>query len=335
MAVVFANLGASSGTTPVAPDIRDLTDAISYTIPSWDPPNDGIVCLAIFSGENAGNIGITDVTGNGDVWTNVDTKSYLDSGTPTRTIDLFVAYGADLTTGATLIDFDPNTEIFCYVSIFHITGADEQPSQPADAFPNAFSGEGTGTGTGTIDLPAPISSGNRSLILVAHNANEAITNDAGYTKLDDLNGAGPAIGIITTCDEDGFADAAFTWTTSAAFGYIAFEVAESTQRLDKGYARLFGPAHLTTAETTLFEAHAVQRVEIRSIDINNPTGGTVTATFTVAGQLLIEVPIPAGESRNLRRYLANNELAFGDSIVGQASADSSLVCTINGYVRDA
>lgn len=340
MSIAVTNLGVSTGTTPQAPDIRDLTDLSTYTIPSWDPPDSGIVCLAIFSGENAGNIGIDSVTGNGDFWTQVDGKSYLDSGTPTRDIEFFVAYGASLTTGATLIDFAGITQVFCYVSIFQITGADEQVGQPQDCFISSTPGEGTGTGTGTIDLAPAVFAGNRALILLAHNANEAITVDASYTKIDDMNGAGPTMGIVTAYDPDGYADPAFTWTTSANFGYLAFEIQEGPPRRPKGYSRLFGPAQLSTVATTLLTVHPSQRIDVRNIDVNNPTAGTVTATFSILSDesvstRFVEVPIPAGESINLRRFLGNQALEVGDFIQGKASADSSLVATINGYVTDA
>lgn len=227
MAISFANLGASSGTTEQAPDIREIVDATSYTIPSWDPPNDGIVVLCILNGENAGNIDIASVTGNGDFWTLVHAQQY--PATPvTRNMSIYAAYGADLTTAATVIDYGGATQLNCYVSIFHILGADESGAVNASPWvmSNLVSGDALAAST-TLDFGTASAEANRGIAFVAHNANEVISGDGVWTKMDDMNGAGPAVGMITSVDESGLRDPFFSWTSSVAFGFIGLEVKAS------------------------------------------------------------------------------------------------------------
>lgn len=232
MAISFANLGASTGTTEQAPDIRNIVDATSYTIPSWDPPNDGIVVLCIFNGENSGNIDIASVTGNGDFWTFVHAQEY--PATPvSRGMAIYAAYGADLTTAATVIDYGGVTQLMCYVSIFHITGADESGAVSTSPWvlSNLVSGTDSGSST-TLNFGAASAADNRGIAFVAHNANEVVAGDGVWTQMDDMNGAGPAVGMITSVDAGGLRDPFFSWTSSVAFGFIGLEVkasgAEST-----------------------------------------------------------------------------------------------------------
>ena len=235
MPIAITNLGVSTGTTEQAPDLRALTDATSYTIPSWNPPDDGIVALCIFNGNGAGDVFIDSVTGNGDFWQPLVDTQY--PGTPTRNMEIYVAYGADLTTGETVIDFAGITELNCYVSIFHITEADED-GLAIDAFGLKEVGGGTATSASHNWTGTPRDANSRALYFVAHNANEEITQPGSLTKLDDMNGAGPAVGMITAWEDDGFTDpsGSFTWTTSADFGVIAVEIlaADVEDTADKG-----------------------------------------------------------------------------------------------------
>jgi hypothetical protein len=351
MPVTFTNLGASTGTTEQAPDIRNLTDATSYTIPSWNPPDDGIVVLCIFSGENAGNIGITSVTGNGDVWEQIDTIEY-PVGAETRTLDVYAARGEDLTTGITTIDFSPNTEIYCYVSIFHIQGADEAQAMLQDTFTAqpTVDATGTGTGTGTIDFAAPASAGNRALIVGAHTANEAITVDAGYTKLDDMNGAGPAMGIVTAFDPDGVSDAAFTWTTSTNYAFLGFEIREAvtTQETPK-FTRpgrrvpkaLFGPAINDGNPQVFYTVPAGIRTLVRFVHVSNAGGAEEEFRLAVgdpdvdANRILNWVGggngIPANSYRNRTLSIWLNP---GETLQGYTSGSLSTI-RIDGYERPA
>lgn len=224
MAIAFTNLGLSTGTADQPPDIRNVTDATSFTIASWDPPNDGIVLLCIQNSNNAGSIAISTVTGNGDFWSWIADNQY--SGSPaTRQLSIYAAYGVDLITGATVIDFGANTQINCYVSIFHVTGADE--SGVVDTSPWEFSNAqldlGTSTGA-TILFNNPANSNNRGIAFIAHNANEVVSEDTTWTNMDDMNGAGPAMGMLTAVDESGLSDPTFSWTTSADFGLIGMEM---------------------------------------------------------------------------------------------------------------
>src|SRR3990172_9983992 len=109
MAITFTNLGASSGTTAVAPDIRDINDLTSYTIPSWNPPDDGIVMLCIFNGRADGEVVLNSVTGNGNVWNSIGDWQYPQEAV-TRGIEIQAAYGSQLSEGATVIEYDIFTQ---------------------------------------------------------------------------------------------------------------------------------------------------------------------------------------------------------------------------------
>jgi len=231
MAITFTNLGASSGTTAVAPDIRDINDLTSYTIPSWNPPDDGIVMLCIFNGRADGEVVLNSVTGNGNVWNSIGDWQYPQEAV-TRGIEIQAAYGSQLSEGATVIEYDIFTQLMCYVSIFHVQGANEIPPiyenlrNPV----NNIQADGSGTSTDglIVNNEGPFNSESRGLLFLAHNANEAITLDPTWVKLDDMNGAGPAVGMITAYDPDGISDPDCTWTTSTGWGAVMLELKSAT-----------------------------------------------------------------------------------------------------------
>lgn len=346
MAIAFTNLGVSTGTTEQAPDIRDITDLSTYTIPSWDPPDDGIVLLCIFNGQAGGQVFVDSVLGNGDTWEPIHDIVW-PSGTEIRACSIFGAFGADLTTGATTIDYAGQVQILCYVSIFHITGADESGTV-VNAFAQFLNGEATSTGV-TIDFPAAANADNRAVAFVAHNANEAISDDATWTKMDDMNGAGPAVGMITAVDEGGVRDPAFTWTTNAAYGYLALEVkiappaappetpkfAWPPRRVPK---RLFGPGHVDDIEQILYTVPAGIRAMVRNVHVQNPSGGVIEFTLAIGdinvpGNKIIFESIPGGG--DYRRWPLKQHLNPGETLQTFAGQAGTLVLTVDGFEEPA
>lgn len=222
MAIAFTNLGASSGTTEVNPDIRTGTDLTSYTNTSWTPPSTGIVFFFVMSGQNTvTDTAVDAIDQNGVGLTRIGTD--LEFNTSNRRISMFAAFASALSAGVLTVDFGTDTQLFCYVSIFQIEGADESGTI-SNAFIPATGTSGSGT-SGSLTLASPQNADSRAIAAIGHVTNEAVTQGANFTKIDDMNGVGPALGWVTEYSTSQFettADA--SWTTSSAWGAAGAEV---------------------------------------------------------------------------------------------------------------
>lgn len=211
MAIAIANLGASAGTTEAAPDIRNVADATSYANASWTPPSTGIVVCIVINGQNT----VTDTTvdsliHNGVSFTRIGTDIQFSSSQ--RRISVFACYASSLSTGVTTASFGTDTQLFCYMSFFQITGADESGAV-TNAFISATGTTGSGT-TASITLAAGQNSDSRTLTAAGWVTNAEPAIEAGYTKLDGFNGSGPTMGFLTQWHATTF-DTAPTATTGS------------------------------------------------------------------------------------------------------------------------
>jgi hypothetical protein len=345
MAIAITNLGVSTGTTEQAPDIRNLTDATSYTIPSWDPPNDGVVLLCILNGQNTiTDVAIDNLTGNGNTWSEI-TAVEFDTGR--RILTIFGAFGADLTTGETVIDFGTDTQLACYVSIFQITGAEEDGIDASNTFGLSESTTGSGT-SASHNWAGSVTPDSRPLYFVAHVANEVVSQDASQTKIDDMNGAGPALGMVTAWEDDGFTDpsASFTWATTIAYGVLALEILAPGALEVPKYTlpgrrvplAMFGPALLPDLSTVLYTCPAGVRAMLRYVQVSNPTGGEVEFTLAIgdadvpADRIIANYGIP-GDS--VKHWFFQEWLDPAEVLTGYGGTDATLVLRMDGYERPA
>ena len=103
-----------------------------------------------------------------------------------------------------------------------------------------------------------------------------------------------------------------------------------------GYQRLYGPAQLGTVAADLYTVPDGALVELRSVYVNNPTGGEIEYTLSIgndagATRFLDQHAVAAGDSHASRRA-TNHTLAAGEKIQG-FSDSASAVIVINGYVE--
>jgi hypothetical protein len=223
MAIAFTNLGVSSGTTTVAPDLRNFSDLTQYTLASWNPPDNGIMVLCIYNQQNTiTDTTIDSLTGNGNVWELVGGTNWNSAG---RRITVYAAKGSQLTTDVTTIEFGADTQIGCIVSVFQITGADESGSA-AGAFGLIEASSATAASASHNWAGSPANSDSRPLYFVVHAANEAVSAPGSLTSIDDFTMAGPAEGAMSAWESAGFTDPSdsFTWTTSILYGLLALEI---------------------------------------------------------------------------------------------------------------
>ena len=103
-----------------------------------------------------------------------------------------------------------------------------------------------------------------------------------------------------------------------------------------GYQRLVGPQLLPSTAATLYTVPTGMRATIRHVYINNPTGSTVQATLSIgadaAGTRIVEVPILAGQTLDIRRSVFR-ALEAGEIIQGVAGTASALAIVIDGYLQ--
>ena len=229
-------------------------------------------------------------------------------------------------------------------------GGEEEARTGIDSFflPGPF-GDGTFT-TVTLDFPAPADADNRAFAFVAHNANEAISIDAGsttWTKLDDMNGAGPALGMITAFDTaSGPNDPNFDWGTSAAYGFIGLEVkiappegpAETPKFTRPGRRvpkALVGPRFLLDDDEILYTVPAGIRTLVRFVHFSNLQGSDARLAIgdsNVAANIIILITESEVPYRNYTLY---EWLEPGETLRGYATSLNDVVIRIDGYERPA
>lgn len=218
MAITFTNLGASQ-TTATNPDIRISTNANSYSNSSWTPPTTGIIIADVVNWIAAvGNVPTG--SGNSLTWAQIATVA-VDPGTSHR-ITRFAAIATGSTTGVTTFDFAGQTQLGCVVSFYQAEGVDTTGGI-ASAFIQNPTNSGTGT-SGSVTLAAAGHADNRPIACFSHQTQELATPDGAWTEVDDMSNSGPAIGVETQWDTDGFQNASASWATSSAWIAMASEL---------------------------------------------------------------------------------------------------------------
>lgn len=106
---------------------------------------------------------------------------------------------------------------------------------------------------------------------------------------------------------------------------------------EPGYQRIVGPLQLPVAATTLWTVPDGFRAEVRSLDLNNPSGSLRKVTLSIgsdaAGTRVEELfDVPAGGSENKRRGF-NHTLEAGEVLQGYADSAGVVVATINAYLE--
>lgn len=104
--------------------------------------------------------------------------------------------------------------------------------------------------------------------------------------------------------------------------------------------RLHGPAQVSNVATTKYTVAAGQKVVVRHIHVQNPSGAPVTFTLTIgadaaAVRLFDAFSIPAaaaGVTANVIDHFCFYVLEAGEVIQALAGTTNILVLTINGEV---
>lgn len=211
MAITFTNLGASAN-----PDINTGADASSYANSSWTPPSSGLIY--VFVRNRAAVPGTPTISGNGITWTQIAT---VTNGVSKET--LFGADAAGSTTGVTTIDFAGATQLTCQASFSHadvdLTGG------VLAAFVQAVTATGSSVTTLSITLAAAAHADNRPIAGFFHAQNEAATERANWTEMDDLQVGLGGGGLETQYRGDAFeTTASATWVSTVDAVGIAAEL---------------------------------------------------------------------------------------------------------------
>lgn len=216
MAITFTNLGASTN-----PDINSATDASSYANTSWAPPTSGLIILFVFNGVAAGTADvINSVTGNSLTWNVITTATFAQ-----RRLSLVAADAAGATTGVTTIDFNAVTQTACCASFFQATGVDLSGGVSGVFVQTPVVNSGGAATSGSVTLSTASAADNRPISAFAHNSNEAKTERANWTEMDDLAGLTFTRNLETQVRSDVFeTTASATWTTSGVWCAIAAEL---------------------------------------------------------------------------------------------------------------
>lgn len=222
MPISVTNLGNSVGlgsNTAASPDMCTGTDATSYSNSSWTPPTSGLIVVCIQASRSGGPDTPT-ISGNGLTWVQIGTTFNPGTG---RGLSIFGADASGSSAGVTTIDFGANTQLGIAASFFLVEDVDLSGGV-ASAFVQRVDNNGTGT-SGTATLATEGHADNRPFSFFWHNANEESTERTDWTEIDDLTGGAHLRGVITQWRDDAFeTTASASWTTSAAWAGIAFEL---------------------------------------------------------------------------------------------------------------
>jgi hypothetical protein len=124
--------------------------------------------------------------------------------------------------------------------------------------------------------------------------------------------------------------------TSAPWGVMGFALIPAPEAV--GYQRIVGPRQLAAAAATVYTVPTGMKAELRSVDLNNPSGSLRKVTLSVgsdaAGTRILDLlDIPAGESLNLRRGI-NHTLTEGEVLQAYADSASVVVATIDANLEE-
>lgn len=202
--------------------IHNTTGATSYTaLPAFTPAaNSLMVALFIVSGKTDAPVSIQTTSA-----TNRYTFAEYSHWSTSNNAGIWIASsGATPPNDSITLTTSATNATGCALAVIEVTGAD-MTGTVANAIvarESAASPGGTGT-TGTLTFAAAGNSANRPLVYFEHAANEATTERANWTELDDGSYASPAVGFQVQCRADAFeTTSTATWTTSA--GWIALGV---------------------------------------------------------------------------------------------------------------
>lgn len=221
MALVFDNLGASSGSA-TAPDYETSADATSYANASWSPTADELYLLFVGNSKAADIGSAPTVTGNGITWAN-QASNAIDPGAQTHRLTCYAALGSALSAGATTCSFGAVTQSSIEMVFLRITGADL-----SGGIAGAIVQKPTATANSTsisVGLAAAGNANNRVVAGVYHAQPEDATPRSLWTKLDSVWGSSPGRSVMTEYRSDAFeTTASASWTTSGAAVIIALEI---------------------------------------------------------------------------------------------------------------
>ena len=194
MAVAFTNRIA----------FTDSADASSYVTGSWTPASNKAHLIAVMS-RASGTPDVPTLSGNGLTFTQLDT--FLSTGSVWR-LTLFKAHGiASPTTGAITITFaatQTGAMLIC-------DETDANPTDPVNTS-NKASVNDTGFETLSVVLGSAVAAGNGIWMAGGSNQNTALTGDANYTMLGNLQEGATARALMTQYDADG-GDLSATFTS--------------------------------------------------------------------------------------------------------------------------
>lgn len=254
----------------------DVTNGTVYTTASF-AIDAGKSYILVVAASNATDPGAPTITGQGQgEWTFVSSVTVAGAVTSRLYVyhlDRRSEEGSS--SAATLTITWAATAARCIWSILRVDDGD-----PTGAI-QAVSGSGTGT-SATVNLAALRNANSLCVGIFEHHANETHTEGTDFTQITD-RASGEALGLLVESkNNDTSVDA--SWTTSAAYGAIALEIANqrsmtSTSTWTFGVASILQKLKsLVSASTwTLGIATVLSRINLLLVYPASPDSQTLTA----------------------------------------------------------
>jgi len=214
-------------------------DQTSYATASITPPAGQLILAWVYNRKAAPTAAPT-LSGNGLTWVGVATETTI---TDNGRLTLFRAMGAAPSAGAVTIDFAGITQIGCAWAIVAYNNVDTSGTDGSGAIVQSATNLLLANGMAlTVTLAAFASALNATAGAIGVNANEAISQGAGFTQTTEVGGATPNATEDVQFRSDNDTTVDWSWTTNTLAVAIAVELKErvTTARVDAGTTQI-GP----------------------------------------------------------------------------------------------
>lgn len=221
---VAAADGALAVTTRAA--AGDTTNTTTYASTSFTP-SANVLLIAAFGADNGSSTtpGLPTCAGGSLTWTQVADFVYLSAGASRSRITIFAANSGGSPGSMTATATYGSALTGCTNSVFEVSGSDVANGVAQCIVQNvATTVNSTGTSL-SITLAAAGNANNRSFLYASHLANEAYTIATNWAEIGFGGHTNPVASGDSQWSSAAFRTAVTTsWTTSANFGGIAFEI---------------------------------------------------------------------------------------------------------------
>ena len=217
MPITAANLTANGVTT----------NASSYTTASVTPGANTLIIVSVSNNIGTAPVTTPTLSGNGLTYVQIDTLAWNTVASPVTRTTMFRAMGASPSAGAITIDFGGTTQNGCIWAVNQFSGTDTSGTNGSGAVVQSALSAAPDTNATSVTVTLASfgdAANNAAYISAAHSANEAATQETGWTELSDNGHATPNRSAASAWLLGEDTSPSYSWASNTGKGAIAIEV---------------------------------------------------------------------------------------------------------------